>query len=266
MILLLAACGGPDEETLVDELRVLAVVAEPPEVAPGAAVTLTATVADPTDEGADVMIWTCTDLGDGCLEAADSDLGVTAGTPTDGTFVATRTAPAALAGVVSDGETVLPLPLWSLACTPGTCPPLDLAQRTDRTTEETDTLAAFLAEPTDGLADLPLVGTSLGFSFLFVSMRATPATNPVITPPTDPVVVEKAGSTVLTFGVTSSDTATAWAYTTAGGFEEPSVAVTDGEAALTWFAPEKAGSATLWVVVVGEDGGTAVWTGTATVE
>lgn len=262
-MLLLAACGGPDEETLVDEVRVLAVVAEPPEVVPGAPVSLTATVADPEGEGAEIMLWTCTDLGDGCLEAAEPDLGVSVGEPTDGTFTVERTAPAALAGIVADGETVLPLPLWSLACAPGLCPPLELARK-DRTDAETEELNTFLADPTTGMEDLPLSGTSLGFTFLSVSMRAEPVVNPVIAPP-ETIEVDAGGSVTFVVGVESADVATAWAYTTGGGFEAASVEVVDGSAELTWFGPEKAGEETVWVVVVGEDGGSAVWSTVATV-
>ena len=81
MILIFAlGCGaGPNDETLVDELRVLAMVAEPPEVAPGAESTVEVTVADPEGVGPDVIVWTCTDLGDGCLEAALPGFGATVG-------------------------------------------------------------------------------------------------------------------------------------------------------------------------------------------
>ena len=41
-----AGCGGANDETVVDELRVMAIVADPPEIAPGATATVTATVTD----------------------------------------------------------------------------------------------------------------------------------------------------------------------------------------------------------------------------
>ena len=58
----LTGCGGANEDTLVDELRVMAVVSDPPEVAPAATTTITATVADPLGVEPDVMLWTCTNL------------------------------------------------------------------------------------------------------------------------------------------------------------------------------------------------------------
>lgn len=62
---LLVGCGdGPNPETLVDELRIVAAVAEPPEVAPGASFALTVTVARSDD--ADLLVWTC---GDTCVQA-----------------------------------------------------------------------------------------------------------------------------------------------------------------------------------------------------
>ena len=68
VLLALAACGeGPSDESLIANLQVVSVVAEPPEVGPGEAVTLTATVADPAALAPEVLVWTCTSLGEGCL-------------------------------------------------------------------------------------------------------------------------------------------------------------------------------------------------------
>ena len=67
--LFLGACMGPNDETLVVELRVMAMVAEPPEVAPGAMTTITVHVADPLDEAPEVLFWTCADLAvDGSVQ------------------------------------------------------------------------------------------------------------------------------------------------------------------------------------------------------
>ena len=67
-LLLLLACGGVNDETVLSELRVLAMVAEPPEVGPGQSTTVTSWIADPTKTGFEVLTWACTDLGEGCLE------------------------------------------------------------------------------------------------------------------------------------------------------------------------------------------------------
>lgn len=265
----LVGCGGPNDETLVSEVRVMAVVAEPPEVAPGATSTLTVYVADPLDEAPDAMLWTCADLGDGCLEAAEPGQGTTVGAPENGTLVTTRTAPPAFAGIVGDGTTVIPVPTWALACVPGACPAVDLAAAApDPGTADADALGAFLADPTDGMKDLPLTGTSLALTLLSVSMRAEPVTNPAITPASsDPLTVATGESVPLTFTLDGGAGAlTAYGYTTAGGFDMTEYAVEDGAVTLTWIAPEDPGEATLWVVVNGEDGGSAVWTSVATVE
>lgn len=257
-MLLLLGCGGPNTETLVDQLRVMAVVAEPPEVAPGATTALTAYIADPNDEAPTTMMWTCTDLGDGCLEAAEPGLGATVAAPAAGVVTTTRVAPMALAGVVADGTTVLPIPLWTLACGDGLCPVID-----DLTAGEDVT--TFLTDPIEGMKDLPLLGTSLGFSFLRLGARVEPLQNPVLTPGFDAVEVDAGASLELPFTVAFTGVASAWGYTTAGGFEMTDFPVEAGAVSLTWIAPEEAGTATLWVVVVGEEGGTAVWMGEATI-
>jgi hypothetical protein len=263
----LAGCGGPNDETLVDELRVMAVVAEPPEVAPGAETTLTVYVADPLDEAPEVMLWTCADLGDGCLEAVEPTQGTTVGAPTDGTLVTTRLAPAAFAGVVGDGETVIPIPTWALACVPGACPAIDLAAAAPAAgSADADELSTFLADPFEAMESLPLVGTSLALTLLSVSMRAEPVTNPVLTPAFDALSAAPEAEVTLEFQVDSADVTTAYGYTTGGGFDATEYEVEDGSVTLTWFAPADPGTVTLWVVVNGEDGGVAVWSGDVTVE
>ena len=68
--LLGAGCGmGPNAATVVDELRVLAIVADTPEARPGESVPLQHLVLDPQERGFDVLSWTCTFTGEACLEA-----------------------------------------------------------------------------------------------------------------------------------------------------------------------------------------------------
>ncbi|MDP2313542.1 MAG: hypothetical protein Q8P41_11600 [Pseudomonadota bacterium] len=264
---LLAGCGGANDETLVDELRVMAVVVEPPEVAPGATATITAWVADPGDVAPDALLWTCTNLGDGCLEAAEAAQGTTVSAPTDGTVVTERIAPPALAGVVADGTTVLPVLLWALACAPGVCPAIDLATAAPAAgTDDADALATFLADPFEGAEALPLLGTSLALAQVQVSTRATPLVNPVLTGPDVELVVAPGASIDLAFTVSAPGVVTAYGYTTNGGFDATEYAVVDGAVTLTWFGSDTAGDAELWVIVNGEDGGSAVWHGLGRVE
>ncbi len=268
MLLLLIACGGPDEDTLIDELRVVSITAEPPEVAPGGTSMLTATVADPAGTGPDVLVWTCTNFGDGCLEAAAPGMGTTVGALTDGQLVTDRTAPMELAGIVGDGVTVLPVFTWALACEPGLCPIIDLATAApDPGTEDGDTLATLLADPFTMMEDLPLLGTSLAFVTLSVSTRATPVVNPTLIPTFDTVSAAPEASATLGFDVVGG--AEIYGYTTLGGFEMDGYVVVDGRAELVWFAPleaEPGDVAELYVVVNGPDGGSALWRGTSVVE
>ena len=94
LFLLLAACGGRNDETTLNELRVVAMIAEPPEVGPGQSTTLTSVIVDPTATGVETLTWTCTDLGAGCLEPSLGLPWYVAGTPDlDGVVSATFAVP-----------------------------------------------------------------------------------------------------------------------------------------------------------------------------
>jgi len=263
MLLVLLACtAGPDEETLVPELRVMALTADPPEAAPGTEVALAAWVADPDAVDPDVVLWTCLDLGDGCLELAAPSFGVSSGKLTDGVLSTTRVAPAELSPIVADGETVLPVPTFVLACAPGLCPLVDLVGA-EPGTPEAEEAAALLADPFGMLESLPMEGVSLGFGTLDVSARATPAVNPSLAPAFDAAVAPAGEQVDLAF---TSDGAEVWAYTTAGGFDMPVVEPEEGTATHVWYAPEEPGAATLWAVALGAEGGATVWRGEASAQ
>ena len=68
-LFVLIGCGETSPETLVDELRVIASIAEPPEVKPGETFTYTSYIANPDNEDTVAATWVCTNLGDGCVEA-----------------------------------------------------------------------------------------------------------------------------------------------------------------------------------------------------
>ncbi len=76
LLLLVGACAGcamgPNTETLIDDLRVVGVTLDPPEAAPGQSVAVDVTVADPEEQGAELLFWTCTDpfFSGECLEAS----------------------------------------------------------------------------------------------------------------------------------------------------------------------------------------------------
>lgn len=262
-VTLLLGCGaGPATETLVPDLRILAIVAEPPEVAPGEQVTLGVHTMDPAGTGVEGLLWSCLDLGDGCLEAALPAAGATVFSPVDGVASVPRTIPSELAPLVADGVTVVPVPLWALACAPGLCPVIDAARAAPEPgTAEAEALAAELADPTAWLAELPLTGVSLALTTVSVSARPVEerVTNPTLSPVADgPYTAPAGGELDLSFTVDRP--LTAWGYTTLGGFGTVSAEVEPEEPLeLTWYAPEEPGDGEMLIVGVPEEGGQAVW-------
>lgn len=267
---------GPSPETLIDDLRVVAVVAEPPEVAPGERASFEVTVADPAVRGVELLVWTCTDLGSGCLEGAADEARAEGVTwpevlpVEDGRATALIDVPLALGGVLDavGEDPLMATAVWALACEPGLCPLVEDARsgRVD---------PADLADPTRWMVDLPLDGVSLGLRSLAVSNREERHQNPVLEPDFDEVPTVAAGEAIdLDFRVAAvGDSAVGrdiFGYASAGGFDmAPVTSVSTDVTSLTWYAPEDGLSGdevTLWVVLTDELGGSAVWRGTATVE
>ena len=229
VILLLVACAmGPSEETLLTDLRVVAAVAEPPEVAPGEETTIEVTVADPSGAGAEVLVWTPAGRFAGDLV----DQRVT--------------------GTLPVSDEVGAAPLWVLACEPGLCPMIR--------DEGFD-----LSDPDEWIAELPMEGVSLATRAFPVSRERTRNANPVVTVTGD--LASSAGAEVeLDVDVVDEDeTTVVFGYTTGGGFGMASFPVVGGASILTWYAPEEEGPVDLFVVVQDDRGGAAVWRGEATV-
>jgi hypothetical protein len=255
---LASACAmGPSDETLIPELRVMAIQADPPEAAPGEQVDLQVTVADPLGAGADVLLWHCTNLGEGCLEAGMEHSWSLA---LEGDTVgATASAPAALAAVASE-EPLRVVQLWALACEPGLCPQIDDPQAWD------------LADPTAWLEDLPMTGVSLAFNLMAISTREDGLENPTVERvSSEPLSVAPGELLAIEFevglDVSANADSFAYGYATAGGFDAPEYALGDsGELSAAWYAPEEPGEARLYVVVNDGAGGVGVWSGDALVE
>lgn len=211
MILLSACTPGPVAETLVDELRVMAIVAEPMEVVPGGSTTLTVHVADPRAEDPEGLVW---------VEApvrAD---------PVDGVLQVAVAAPDA-AGVA---------PAWALVCAAGLCGVME--------EEDPD-----VSDPEGLVARYPLEGVSLALGGFLVADTPVGLTNPVLTPAFDALAVAPGGRLALPFAVEGGETA--YGYGFAGGFGAIEYPVADGAATLEWYAPEEAGDVELIVVVNG---------------
>lgn len=156
----------------MDELRVMAIVAEPPEVAPGVATTVTVHIADPGDQAPEVMVW-----------GEDTVVGV----PVAGTFQTTLSAESGYA------------PVWALACAPGLCPVM----------AEPD---PDLSDPTAIVADYPMEGVSLALGGFLVSETPVGLKNPVVLPAFESVVVGAGDSIDLSFLVEDGETAYGYAF------------------------------------------------------
>ncbi len=209
--LLLTGCtGGPIDQTRVEELRLMAMVFEPPEAQPAEAVSLTVYIADPLEEGADAGAWTCASDGTACLEEGADRLQVADAAAPITTL--TLRAPPEVEPLLGGAEEI-PVSTWALACTPGTCPLLEGNAR-----------AEDLADPDAWLSSLPITGVTLGRSTLLVSDRAVGERleNPEIVPQFDPPLCAEPEEIVpLTFDADTSS-ATAYGYTT-GGASRPSM-------------------------------------------
>lgn len=247
-LLLLAGCTmGPVDLTRIEDVRVIAAIAEPPEVAPGEPFTLTAVVAAPLGVDVEALAWWCPPEG----TLPDT---LPAGLPTG--CLAER--PALTEGVGSVTlAAFVPLPAWVLACEAGACGDLDDVPERD------------LRDPFGWLRDLPLEGVSAGAKGLTLT-DAPPEerrANPVITevPPEGRLTDVPTEETVeLRFVATGG--ARASGFADAGGFTRVTYDATSaGEVTLEWIAPEDGGEVRLWVVIDDELGGAALWTGTATV-
>jgi hypothetical protein len=266
LVMALAACTpGPNEDTLVDELRVLAVVAEPPEIGAGETADITVHMADPLGAGFDAIVWSCLPGERGtCLED---------GTPLDQrvavfrdggeTLSTTASAPAALAAFLAEGVD-LPVPVWTLACERGLCPPLDAIAAAAEAGATDPSADALLADPYSFMADLPLTGSTLAAWTVTVTARPGEERhdNPIFTMDELPKVVAAGDELPIDVIVDGEGDAEpfVFGYATAGGFGMTAYEVDDeGLAETSWFAPEKdPGAVVMWVVLQDDRGGAAV--------
>ncbi len=263
MVILLLACGGASDETLLDELRVLSMLPQAPEIAPAESTTVDVRIVDPTGDGYRALVWTCTRLGEDCLEDDEGRTPALA-TVDEGRAAIPVTASPSLAAVAGEAPLAL-VSIWALACAGDACPLLDDVEAGAEIDRDV------WSDPTDWMASLPKEGTSLAFTSLYVSTRAADQrhVNPVITvSPEAPAVA--AGKTVdieVQIAGELGSEARVWGYATEGGFMRPSDRPNSKLLAeLAWVAPESAGSADGFILVVDGEGGGALWEGTLTAE
>ncbi|MEN0068044.1 MAG: hypothetical protein AAGA48_38295 [Myxococcota bacterium] len=232
MLASVGCMGGPNLETRIGELRVVAAKAEPAAVKPGEAYDLRLWVADPLALGAEVLTWSCPDQAGDCLPQTSS-----VPTPSEGitpSFVQRRIA--------------APAPVWVLACPDGTCGDLD------------NPTADQLRDPFGWLQDLPLAGVSAGSRLPPVALDPTaePPVNPTIQDAPKAMLDREAIEVELSFSVEGATDA--FGYATSGGFESPSNPVDDkGTVTLTWVPDPEDEDGEAYVVFTNGSGGTEVW-------
>ena len=275
MILGLLGCSMSSPSTLVDELRVMAIQTEPAEISPFDQNTkLRLLIAEPQSRNIDVMYWTCTNLGDGCLEAE-----IYAQDLTQWPQIFTRTEllterdislPPALGGVIDS----LPLDaipfygtvLWVFACVQNECLFIEEGK------EGRIDLEA-MSNPFDVIGSLPFGVSSLAFSSIPISNRVFEERiqNPQLTVLSPQERIQETDQTLeLTFSYSlraePNEDSLIYGYTTIGGFEEATrsnaqLQQEEGEVVLSWFAPDIEGVGEAYVILENGQGGTAIWYG-----
>ena len=290
------ACMGPDQETLVDELRVMAIQAEPAEVqlrdfipnesGETANPVLNVVIGDPLETGYQLAVWPCTNFGEGCeekklFEDNPADwISIVEGTET---LVTVPVVNNPLWGVLltqaPNPEVPLPITsIFALACEPEVCAELQNALNGEWDLER-------FGNPFDWIAELPLTGTSVAIKQLPVSNGLSDETrlkNPTLKSnlvAETPLVTTVDTPLVLPFEVElfqqDEDVASIFGYTTLGGFDRNVFAnnglkMSVGESSerfVTWYAGEsEPGDATLFVIVEDGAGGTGIWLGNGLVE
>lgn len=266
LMMALIGCGETSPETLVDELRVLASVATPPEVRPGESFSYESYAANPDDEDLESLTWVCTNLGEGCLEAGGGALSLHTGTH-DGlapSWERTLSVSAGMAPILIETGPLSASQVWTLTCTAGTCPLIAEVGSEDGVDGWSDELAERLANPLDWMSDLPMEGVSLAYQVLTASLSDSPHQNPSLEPDADnPTELSRGTAFDLTFAVDGvfSDQAQLYAYVSDGGFKNLNTFIEPGETVtIQGTTPESGESIRAWIILVDGFGGVGVWT------
>lgn len=278
LAVMLGCVSGPSPDTLVSELRVLAVLADKPEARPGEVVSFESLVVDPLGYGYDAIAWTCTRAGETCLESSGFTGRAWDGlVANEGPLEAWLPSSYAVASQLIEFVGPEPLPLvqhWTMACEPGLCPIIDAALAEPAPGSPAGgQLVEQLEDPFSVLETLPLQGVSLGLRGISISTRADGerVQNPTVAcslrggDADAPLVVapaERLPMRCVVDGTYDGDAAI-WGYTTAGGWEGASQELDNGDVdkEYTWIAPSEATETPvpLWVVISDGFGGVGIW-------
>lgn len=265
----LVACGGPNDQTVLKELRVISIRTEPALWDAQQDTVVTSTVFEVEPSTAETLTWSCLPGPDGCIEAGFGDFSF----PLD-SFTTVST-PNELEEVVHTIRGI-PLPpeaagipfgpfVYTLACEPGLCPLIEAVQANPEPGSKAWQKAVdSLSDPFTLLQDYPIEGVALSYRSL------------EILPPESeqpaPIVVERLNDRneaaleaelKIRFSVESDAPVTVYPFTEIGGFVESSLQVLpeEGEVSLTWVAPAEAGSGRIYVDFEGTEGRSTLWRG-----
>ena len=266
LLLTSMGCGETSPDTLVEELRAIASVAAPPEVGPAEPFEYTTYIFNPSEAPVDVWTWSCTNLGEGCLEALGGSESIVR-TTVEGlapTLTRTLSATPALAGILPETGALTATQVWTMLCEQGTCPALDIVENKGAAEEWPEDTIALLSDPLAWMSDLPTDGTGLAYQLITTSLAEERHQNPSIqSSPNNPDSLQKGEPFTLEFRVsgTFTDDARLYNYISSGGFEMTDTFVNvDDCTFLNGVAPDKEESVTVWVVLLDGFGGVDVWT------
>lgn len=282
MLVLLWGCFPFDPRTRVDELRVMAVQSEPAEISPAQSVDINVLIADPKSQGADVLVWPCTDIGEGCLEkeffAGDISSWVQRFAYEEPVTTISYEIPIALSMVVEQlPEELIPFTgtvLWVLACIPDQC---DAIAQYDNATLSVDTLS----QPSTMLEGLDFGVASLARRSLRISNRGEEEKiqNPILTPLFSEALQQAPSKTMsldFSYELTSPEAMEGFVsgYASAGyivedfsrGFGEDETTEPQTEATLEWTALETSEEGMIYVILEDGMGGLDFWMGEARIE
>ncbi len=259
MILLWLACAAPSSDTLIDELRILAILTDVPEAVPGQTVASETVVFDPFEDH-QLLQWTCSSFAPGtCLEAdSESWEGISLNE-----YYTEFMVPPELV-LVADESPKPFLSRWALACEPNACPFLD-----DFSEPLSDDLRDRLQDPMELLRDLPLEGVSLAVRSIDISTRSNPRINPelVCEGPDQAAPAETVEYACEVSGEFDTG-ASIWGYTSGGAWigDYVSLSTGDTEVLYSMLAPEEQGEIQLWLVIIDGAAGTSIWSGSLNVQ
>ena len=275
-LLILIACGGADPDTLIPDLRVMAIRQQPAEANPFAPITVEVWVANPEQKNVDIMVWPCTSFGEDCLETEyyteQSEPWARAFSieGNDAALYATATLsiPPLLGGLLQEiPEEEQPFrggQLAVLACNAGLCPTINRVKAGIQPIED-------LKNPTDLMSELPIFGASLAKRSLTLSNRdpALAIQHPELTASFElPIKTTLETDITLPFEVKlnsdANEDSLIYGYATAGAFGMNNrvnnlLRTSEGTAELNWVSPDQQGEAQLYVIVENGVGGIDVW-------